>query len=249
MADEITPATRWEKLLSEVLGEDYAVIPVTRIEKFLANILGEEYDLIPVTRIEKLLAKIAEEGGGGGGAITPDQYLERMYSTAPFKSDAAITISFAEFGLNFNADVLCLWNATDAGGGQYTMQYAFNGPNRIIVLPKVAVISNNTFRSAQTRIIDTASVVRIFAQGIQSPNCDTIILRNNVVPDLRAINGLPTCFQTAGSGGTLYVPQALIAEYQAATNWSTILGYTNNQILPIEGSIYETQYADGTPIT
>jgi len=67
MADEITAATRWEKLLSEVLGEDYAVIPVTRIEKFLANILGEEYDLIPVTRIEKLLAKIAEEGGSGGG--------------------------------------------------------------------------------------------------------------------------------------------------------------------------------------
>lgn len=26
------------------------------------------------------------------------------------------------------------------------------------------------------------------------------------------------------------------------------LGYANNQILPIEGSIYETKYADGTPI-
>ena len=52
-----------------------------------------------------------------------------------------------------------------------------------------------------------------------------------------------------GSGGTLYVPQALISTYQSATNWSTILGYANNQILPIEGSIYENQYADGTPFT
>lgn len=67
MANELTPATREEKLLAEILGEDYAVIPVTRIEKFLSNILGAEYDLIPATRIEKFLAKIAEEGGGGGG--------------------------------------------------------------------------------------------------------------------------------------------------------------------------------------
>ena len=49
--------------------------------------------------------------------------------------------------------------------------------------------------------------------------------------------------------GKLYVPSSLISSYQAATNWSTILGYANNQILPIEGSMYETQYADGTPIT
>lgn len=55
-------------------------------------------------------------------------------------------------------------------------------------------------------------------------------------------------FASGGSGGTLYVPQALISTYQSATNWSTILGYANNQILPIEGSIYETQYADGTPV-
>ena len=58
-----------------------------------------------------------------------------------------------------------------------------------------------------------------------------------------------TPFASGGTGGTLYVPQALIADYQAATNWSTILGYANNKILPIEGSIYKTQYADGTPIS
>ena len=42
-----------------------------------------------------------------------------------------------------------------------------------------------------------------------------------------------------GSAGTLYVPNDLIASYQSASNWSTILGYTNNQIKKIEGSIYE----------
>lgn len=79
----------------------------------------------------------------------------------------------------------------------------------------------------------------------------TLILRkSDGVCPLENINSFQNSpFASGGSGGTLYVPQAQIANYQAATNWSTILGYANNQILPIEGSIYETQYADGTPIT
>lgn len=49
--------------------------------------------------------------------------------------------------------------------------------------------------------------------------------------------------------GKLYVPQSLVASYKTATNWSTLFADVDTQILPIEGSIYETQYADGTPIT
>lgn len=76
-----------------------------------------------------------------------------------------------------------------------------------------------------------------------------IIRRSNGICQLGNPNHFSrTPFTSDGTGGTLYVPQALIADYQAATNWSTILGYANNQILPIEGSIYETQYADGTLI-
>lgn len=57
-----------------------------------------------------------------------------------------------------------------------------------------------------------------------------------------------SAFASGGTGGILYVPQALISSYQSETNWSTILGYTNNSILSIEGSQYEHYYADGTPI-
>ena len=81
-------------------------------------------------------------------------------------------------------------------------------------------------------------------------NMSTLILRSAAgvvtLGNTNVFSGSP--FASNGSGGTLYVPQALISTYQSATNWSTILGYTNNQILPIEGSIYETQYADGTPV-
>lgn len=80
----------------------------------------------------------------------------------------------------------------------------------------------------------------------------TLILRGNEVWKLGTVNTFNnTPFASGKAGGTLYVPQDLIASYQAATNWSTILGYgsgAQNQILPIEGSIYETQYADGTAI-
>ena len=95
------------------------------------------------------------------------------------------------------------------------------------------------------------SANRIYAYCFQQSSLSTLVLRNtNTLVNLldkTAFNA--TVFASGGAGGTLYVPQALIANYQSATNWSTILGYANNQILPIEGSIYETQYADGTPIT
>ena len=69
----------------------------------------------------------------------------------------------------------------------------------------------------------------------------TVILRRaNTVCALENVNAFTgTPFASNGTGGTLYVPQDLIASYQSANNWKTILGYANNQIKAIEGSIYE----------
>lgn len=82
---------------------------------------------------------------------------------------------------------------------------------------------------------------------------DTLIIRGGTngsrkmtLANVSAFANTP--FASGGTGGTLYVPSALVSTYQSATNWSTILGYENNSIQAIEGSIYETQYADGTPI-
>jgi len=95
-----------------------------------------------------------------------------------------------------------------------------------------------------------------FTENINGPyifqhsKLSTLILRQETkVAGLSNINSFGyTPFASDGSGGTLYVPSALISSYQSATNWSTILGYANNQILPIEGSQYENYYADGTAI-
>lgn len=44
---------------------------------------------------------------------------------------------------------------------------------------------------------------------------------------------------TSGKSGTIYVPQALISTYQAATNWSTLYNAGHLTFAAIEGSEYE----------
>lgn len=89
-------------------------------------------------------------------------------------------------------------------------------------------------------------------------NLTTLILRSPVIcpiGDINVFGGTP--FASGGSGGTVYIPKALYdhlgdgtaLDYKAATNWSTIDSYGTITWAQIEGSIYETQYADGTPIT
>jgi hypothetical protein len=126
----------------------------------------------------------------------------------------------------------------------------------IAVFPQAnSSIATSSFRNAPSLTAvdfgpDVPSIGNYFISN--SPNVNVIILRRTtsvvtISNASGAISGSP--FADGKAGGTLYVPSSLISSYQAATNWSTILGYANNQILPIEGSVYENAYADGTPIT
>lgn len=142
-------------------------------------------------------------------------------------------------------------NLTTIGGA-----YAFTGCKKLqmIVLPSLASDTNSS----------TFNECNLLEKADFGANCtgiwnsvfnkctvlDTVILRKtdgvSKLNNTNSFNNTP--FASGGSGGTLYVPNALISSYQSATNWITILGYANNQIKAIEGSIYETKYADGTPI-
>lgn len=84
-----------------------------------------------------------------------------------------------------------------------------------------------------------------------------LVLRASTVTKLGNISAFTNSpFASGKSGGTLYVPSAQISAYQSASNWSTILGYTNNQIKSIESTHTDPDapidltlyYADGTPI-
>lgn len=84
-----------------------------------------------------------------------------------------------------------------------------------------------------------------------------IIRRQDAVPKLAQLTAFQsTPFDTGNAGGEIYIPKVLYdhlgdgtaLDYKSATNWSTIDGYGTITWKQIEGSIYETQYADGTPI-
>ena len=132
----------------------------------------------------------------------------------------------------------------------------FNGCTQLagIVLPSLnSKIGSMSFRTnSKLKYGDFKNVTSIETYAFQ--DCvifDTLIIRNTstaaTLANINAFNNTP--FASGKAGGTLYVPSALISDYQSATNWSVILGYTNNSITSIEGSIYETQYADGTLIS
>ena len=146
---------------------------------------------------------------------------------------------------------LYLPNLTTMGGNSIRD----NNQLLYLVLPKCVASGWHMYRSNRALIAaDFTDVVDFGTDSFRDDlSMNILILRKtDSITSLSSINAFsnsPFAVNgTIGAGGTIYVPQALISSYQSATNWSTILESENNQILPIEGSIYETQYADGTLI-
>lgn len=86
-----------------------------------------------------------------------------------------------------------------------------------------------------------------------------ILRRTDGITSLTSTNAFTNAsqFRSAGTGGTLYVPNSLIASYQGSTNWASLLALNaNNAIKSIESTHTDPTapfdmtlyYADGTPI-
>lgn len=125
-----------------------------------------------------------------------------------------------------------------------------------VVLPRVKDIGQDTFRGlANMKIADLGGIdvvpTRIQGSAFRdSPLFTKLILRyNSVIPLMATTVFIGTPFDSGGSGGEIYVPSSLIAAYKSAANWSVFDGYGTITWKAIEGSTYELQYADGTPIT
>ena len=133
-------------------------------------------------------------------------------------------------------------------------QQVFVAPKvKCVVLPSLQILTNNCFyaSNAQLEKVDMLGGGLIRNGNFRNySKLSLLIFRNtSSITTLNQLNDIETTkFGANGSGGTLYVPQALISSYQADSKWSTILGYTNNRILPIEGSEYDLYYADGSLI-
>lgn len=137
----------------------------------------------------------------------------------------------------------------------------FNGAHmKILVFPKLVSTGTNSINSAsKLTTVDFGESYATMGDYTfnSSGSVNTLILRRKTAPvtlsNIRALSS--TKFKNGGAGGTIYIPKVLYDQlgtgtndYQSATNWSTINGYGTITWAQIEGSQYETHYADGTEI-
>ena len=149
-------------------------------------------------------------------------------------------------------------NGTYAFAGPYdpdrgSSATSFVAPLLTTIQSTYALSYNDTLVS-----IDIGNLTSIPSYTMRdNQNLEILVLRKSALTSLANIDAFTdTPFANGGSGGTLYVPNDLISTYQSATNWSTILAYTNNQIKSIESTHTDPTapidltlyYADGTLI-
>ena len=115
-----------------------------------------------------------------------------------------------------------------------------------IVLPSIVELGTNTFRSGNFSAVDIGPSINsngIRANTFYAGVYDVVILRKTdgvvTAADANSILKL-----TTENNCTIYVPSALISTYEATSPWSS----ATRTYVAIEGSIYETKYADGTAI-
>ena len=119
--------------------------------------------------------------------------------------------------------------------------------NRIWVFPVLTAVPADCFRQFGGDVVDLGPTcaslgTRAFYQASYGGYLKELILRKtDAVVTATAANSL----DKINASTKVYVPSALIASYQAASNWST----KGDIFYAIEGSVYENAYADGTPIT
>lgn len=149
------------------------------------------------------------------------------------------------------------WARLTTINGTYSFAGAYDSSNYCIVdsfvAPELTTIASTDALSYNNCLvaIDIGKLTTIQKQTFRNnPAFNKLILRKSSVTTLANIDAFTgTPFASNGSGGTLYVPQNLISNYQAASNWSAILSYSNNSIVAIEDTTYENYYADGTEIS
>lgn len=193
------------------------------------------------------------------GTIVSDVASLPQYAIANRTGITSIELTNSSFtiGTNYFRECTNVQSIKTVGKISGSMQGSFYGCSAlqgiVLVHPDNydRTIYNEVFRGCSSlAYIDTnangSGQTNVF-YGCASLNI--LVLRKNGVFSLGNTNHFTgTPFASGGTGGTIYVPSAQIDNYKAATNWSTINGYGTITWEAIEGSYYETHYADGTLI-
>ena len=167
-----------------------------------------------------------------------------------YNFDSVVSVGFRAFN-GASGDDLLLPNIITLGNDQ---QFRWSNFKKL-VFPKLVTMSGTPIMEASsTTHIDFGPTTSINF-GTCSSLSTLILRREDAITALGGtLSGTP--FASGGTGGTIYIPEALYdhlgdgtsLDYKAASNWSTVDGYGTITWAKIEGSQYENYYANGTPI-
>lgn len=214
------------------------------------------------------LVDAIQTGGGGGGTDLAD-YLNGDISSSYYSENVTKIngqYSFNNTGIQSLELPNCTSIAQNGLRGLSSLTSlkihkvsslgmdALNGCSNVPVLvfeQFVTMTTRSTQAMTGVHTVDLTSNVPSGGSSLGTmTSLETIILRGDSVRTLNSTGNLPSgVWGSGGTGGTIYVPSALIDSYKAATNWSTLDGYGTITWAAIEGSQYENYYADGTPVT
>lgn len=211
-----------------------------------------------------LMAKVGlliEKAQNAGGEDFFEAYLNHTLTQVRYESTTAfpITHKFAEQTKLISADFPNLTRTNDyifsgctslvnvnLPKATYVGQCGFENCKALehISFPSATIVYANAFSNAtKLKTVDFGTTVN-FARATSFNACsslDTLVLRGNGVSTLSSISLFASAgaFAADASGGTVYVPSALIESYKAATNWSAMYEAGRCNFVAIEGSEYE----------
>ncbi len=239
---------------------DSAALDATLVD-IAEAIRGKTGKADPMT-IDQMAAEIDGISTGGGGDATFEDGLVTRTLKHYENSRVAELAGYVFMG-NTTIESVSFPNVTNISGSN-----TFNGCSALktVNFPKLTgAAAGNVFlgcsslsevslpayrRDAGTPSFRGCASLRIVDFGgarlvgnLSFANCtalETVIFRDDMLTSLSNTNAFDnTPFAIGGSGGVVYVPDALIPEYQQATNWSTLYAAGTCQFVAIEGSEYE----------
>lgn len=257
----IEPITREEMFLAKAGGQDVETPePITRREKLLQGIIdnggggstGGDGDtnmlnaLIDgsITEITTNAESVRNNAFMGCASLTNvnlpkvtsigTQAFQGCQKLTDVDSPQATSIGGTAFESCYVLTNVNLPKVTSMGIQAFSYCKALTTIN----LPLVTTISTSVFHYCEK----LTSVILPKATSIGTTafkhckNLTTLVLGSQTLCTLSKTSAFDnTPFASGGTGGVAYVPQNLIADYEIATNWSSL----NVTFLPIEGSEYE----------
>lgn len=195
------------------------------------------------------------------GAITITSAVSSILSRAfeNYKNITSVTIagdpyigSYAFSGCS-EIETLNALDLTALKAGLYdSTQSVFNGCSKLqgVVFPKLTGnISSYMFNNCTLlTYADLNNISGITGASVfENTGINLMVIRktDNIATLSNINNFTNTPLAATGTGGDIYVPSSLKTQYEQATNWSAL----NATFKAIEGSYYETHYADGTEVT